>query len=810
MKIAILGNYPPKACGIATFTNSVARALLTNLNANEISDFAEIIAMEDPGSHHDYPKEVGCILPRDERAAYASMADYLNTNGFDLLIVQHEYGIFGGPDGKYLLDLVDRLRIPLMVTCHTVLKDPSEGQCSVLRRLCARANVMTVMSEMACRFLRDIYSCPTAKIQVIEHGVPEIETAPRQELRERFEWADREVLFTFGLLSRGKGIETVIRALPEVVAKHPNALYVVLGNTHPNVVKESGEEYREWLHELADELGVRDNLLMISEFASEQYLFECLKAADVYVIPYPNEAQICSGTLAYAVGAGAAVVSTPFWHATELLDEGRGRLFPFHDSDNLAGQLNELLGDRGVLNAIRTKALEYGKQLFWPKIGAEYISAFGDARTAFDQSNLAPASAPLSQLRLDHLRRMTDDCGIIQHAKYATPNRFEGYCLDDNGRALLFTCMTLNGTLASSRQRRELVALTEKYLGYIFHAQNEDGTFRNFMGYNRDFLEPQGSEDSYGRALWGLAACVANPPRQDLGELANECFIRGINHLDTRTSPRTVAYGIIALATYLEVRDNSDLRDLLDRSVNRLLAHYNDNKHDDWTWFEAYLTYDNAILPLALYKSLRILNKDEVRSIADVTTDFLVSKTTFGGIPRPVGCHEVCNRGSEPKQFDQQPLEAMADVLLHLEAFAHGGREMDAGRARRVYSWFHGNNDLAASLYCVETAGCYDGLTEFGPNKNQGAESLLAYLISRVAMEALPRVPNEGVNSKQQTLKKMLNGFAPAWVSKEPAGITTSRGGAALISETALHQYVAHVPVPQAEKQADFCPFLSK
>ena len=810
MKLAILGNYPPKACGIATFTNSVARALLANLKAEEIADFAEIIAIEDAGQQHDYPKEVGCILPRDERAAYANTADYLNTGEFDLLIVQHEYGIFGGPDGNYLLDLVDRLRIPLIVTCHTVLNTPSDGQRSVLRRLCTRANVITVMSEMACRFLRDIYACPAGKIQVVEHGVPVIETAPRKELRKRFDWSGHRVLFTFGLLSRGKGIETVIRALPEVVARHPNTLYVVLGKTHPNVVRESGEEYREWLHELADELGVRDNLLMISEFASEQYLFECLKAADVYVIPYPNEAQICSGTLAYAVGAGAAVVSTPFWHATELLDEGRGRLFPFDDPTNLSGQLNELLGNPALINDIRTKAHNYGEQLMWPKIGAEYIEAFADARTAYDQSNLAPASAPRPKLRLDHLLRMTDDCGIIQHAKYATPNRFEGYCLDDNGRALLFTCRALNGTMATGQQRRELIRLSELYLAYIFHAQNEDGTFRNFMGYHRDFLEPQGSEDSYGRALWGLAQCVATPPRKDLGELANECFIRAIGHLDTRTSPRTVAYGIIALATYLEARDDDNLRDLLDRSINRLLRHYEDSKRAGWTWFEAYLSYDNAILPLALYASLRVLDREDVRSIADIATDFLVEKTTVGGIPRPVGCHEVCQRDATPKQFDQQPLEAMADVLLHLEAYHHSGRQLDADRARLVYSWFHGNNDLGQALYCSDTAGCYDGLTEYGPNQNQGAESLLAYLVSRVSMEALPQVRGTNVKSKSETLKALLNGFAPAWVGSKPAGITTSRTAAPLISETAVRQYVAQPVSESYERASGSFPFLSK
>ncbi len=775
MKIAILGNYPPKACGIATFTNSLARAILSNLNTDEISDFAEIIAIEDPGSQHDYPKEVGCILPRNERSAYVKTAEYLNNGGFDLLIVQHEYGIFGGDDGSYLLDLVDRLRIPLMMTCHTVLRAPSEGQCHVLRRLCVRTDVVVVMSDMARHFLIDIYSCPTDKIQVILHGVPEIDTADREVLRQRFDWSDRRVLFTFGLLSRGKGIETVIRALPAVVEQHPNTLYVVLGETHPNVVRDCGEEYREWLHELAEELGVGDNLLMISKFASEQYLFECLKAADIYVIPYPNEAQITSGTLAYAVGAGSAVVSTPFWHASEILDEGRGHFFPFHDSDVLSERLLTLLGDNQLLQRTKYLAGEYGADTFWPEIGEEYVKAFADARITHESRLTVNAltanrpvataavgvNAPLPQLNLQHLYRMTDDCGLIQHAKYATPNRFEGYCLDDNGRGLLFSCMALESQGTSRADRQQLIKLSEIYLGYIYHAQHKDGSFRNFMSYGREWLEEQGSEDSYGRALWGLAKCITSPPRQDLADLAQECFIRAIGHLDQKSSPRTLAYGIIALSDYLADCDDENLRNLLDRSVNRLLDHYRDSRREGWDWFESYLTYDNALLPLALYRSLRILPKDHVQSIAEASSAFISRRTLLGGIPRPVGCHDVCNRGEEPSVFDQQPLELMADVLLYLEAYDQSRRPVEAARARVAYSWFYGNNDLAAQMIDPATGGCYDGLTAFGANKNQGAESLLAYLICTVAIQQLPNRNLGGTPNKQKTLKTMLNGFAP-------------------------------------------------
>ena len=789
MKIALLGNYPPKSCGIATFTNSLLRALHANLRNVALTDFAEVIAIEDAGQHHDYPAEVAYILPRDERDAYTQLADRLNTGGYDLLIVQHEYGIFGGPDGKFLLDLTDRLTIPLMVTCHTVLRDPNDGQRSVLRRLCARAGVMVVMSEMARRFLTEQFSCKPEKIRVIEHGVPEIETESRKILRLKFGWDDRRVLFTFGLLGRGKGIETVIRALPAIVAEHPDTLYVVLGKTHPNVVRDHGEEYREWLHELAAELGVAGNLLMISEFASEQYLFECLRACDLYVIPYPNEAQITSGTLAYAVGAGTAVVSTPFWHATELLSAGRGHLFPFHDHAKLADICLELLSDDEQLQKTRAKALRHGQTIMWPKIGAQYIRNFADARLAFTSRHTAPATAPLPKLCLNHLQRLTDDCGIIQHAKYATPNRHEGYCLDDNGRALLFTTMTLQRDLLPER-RRTLTQLTERYLSYVHHAQNEDGSLRNFMSYDRRFLEERGSEDSYGRALWGLAHCAAHPPRPDLGELANECFVRAVGYLDQTASPRALGYGIIALSEYLGQRPTNDLRDLLDRSVNRLLDHYRDNSSQDWDWFEPYLTYDNAILPLALYRSLRVLDRPEVRRVATATTTFLTELTFVGNVPRPVGCHGACDRERRPAQFDQQPLEAMAQILLYREVYDQEQRPEDARRARVTFAWFTGHNDLETPMYHEATHGCYDGLTAVGANRNEGAESLLAYLIGRVAVDDLRPERRTPEPRKQQVLADLLNGYAPDWARMPVRQQSIPlRHREPVVSATALEQY---------------------
>ena len=761
MKIAYLGNYPPKACGIGTFTNSLARAVLSNINTENIADYAEIIAMEDPAEAHAYPPEVSRTIDPAEAREYRAAADYLNDHDFDLLVLQHEYGIFGGDDGVYLLQLLDRLRIPVIVTFHTVLKEPTFGQQNVLKRIADRAQAVVVMSQLAAKFLTDVFSVDPAKIHVIEHGVPVIELEDRQTLRDRMGWDDRKVLFTFGLLGRGKGIETAIRALPAIVSENPDTLYVVLGKTHPHVVRNSGEEYREYLLALAEELGVGDNVRMIAKFASEQELFECLRAADVYVVPYPNEAQITSGTLAYAIGAGAAVVSTPFWHATELLAEGRGLTFPFHDSAALARTVNGLIADPAATAAMRERALTYGKTLAWPRVGAQYLDVFGDARVAFGEEEKSKVNYPdLPPIKLDHLHRFTDDCGVLQHGKYAIPNRYEGYCLDDNGRALLLVGMLAEQGLGD---RGEMARLADIYISYVFHAQNTDGTFRNFMSYDRRFLERQGSEDSYGRALWGVSYCLAHPPRADQRPLLHEIFVRAIGHLDGMRSPRTLAYGVIALSHFLDYRPgNEAMLNLMDRLCNRLTDHYNDSKREGWDWFEGYLTYSNGVLPYAMFRALHHLPKESIREVATASVRFLAEQTIANGVMSPIGCdHPFLHRDERPR-FDQQPVDVMNKVLLFGEACRHQKLQPHCTDMFTAFSWFTGKNDLNTPLYDPRTGGCFDGLTRNGANQNQGAESLLAYLISRVAIEQFSTAKKAETEPKtgEDALRKLLNGFA--------------------------------------------------
>ncbi|MBB4078256.1 glycosyltransferase involved in cell wall biosynthesis [Lewinella aquimaris] len=764
MKVAFLGNYPPKACGIGTFTNSLARAILSNLSAGEIKEYAEIIAMEDPSDEHAYPDEVTLRIAPQEPKEYREAADYLNSGGFDLLVLQHEYGIFGGDDGVYIMHLLDRLRIPVIVTFHTILKEPSFGQRDVLSRIAERAQAVVVMSRLAEELLQTVFEVGAEKIHVVEHGVPVIQSAPRETIRQQLGWSDRRVLFTFGLLGRGKGIETSIRALPEIVKQFPNTLYVVLGKTHPHVLRSNGEEYRNYLIDLAVELGVGDNLQMVSKFASEQELFDCLRAADIYVVPYPNVAQITSGTLAYAVGAGAAIVSTPFWHATELLQEGRGKLFPFHDSNALATTIIELFDNESELDGLRQRAAAYGRDLLWPRIGKQYLRVFGEAKVAYARySATTKTFGELPPLKLDHLLRFTDDCGILQHAKYAIPNRFEGYCLDDNGRALLLVGMLGKAGLAD---RDILQRLADTYISYIFHAQNLDGSFRNFMSYDRRFLEQHGSEDSFGRALWGVAFCLANPPRADQRAILEEIFIRAVGHLDTATSPRTVAYGILALTYYLDFKPTDEsMLDLLDRLCNRLVNHYHDSREENWNWFEKYLTYSNGILPLALFRSLNHLSKESNRSVAIESTTFLAEQTIVDGVLCPIGCSNPYVIREDRPRYDQQPVDVMCKVLLFSEACRHQGLQPHCAHLGTAFAWFTGQNDMKTSMYNPETGGCFDGLMEGGVNHNQGAESLIAYLISRVELENFTNEWSQhssdetGITS-DKALKKLLNGFA--------------------------------------------------
>ena len=520
MKYTFIASYPPRECGIGTFTNNLFKSIL---NSNPKENEGVIVALSDHDALYKYPEEVKLVIRQDHQIDYLEAVEYINLSGSDICILEHEFGIFGGRDGDYILPLLHKLQIPLVVTLHTILKTPSYSQKATLSKICQIADKVVVMSHKAIEFLVDVYHVPQEKIALIEHGVPDIHFNP-EHCRKEFNLMKKKVLFTFGFLGRNKGVETVIKALPKIVEKHPNLLYIVLGKTHPNVLRESGEEYRISLMRMAKSLNVEKNVVFLNKFLDEQELFKYLYACDVYITPYPHEAQITSGTLSYAVGIGAGVVSTPYWHAEELLANGRGKLFNFNDPSNLSSTLLDLFDHPEKLQAIKQRAYDYGLGITWPKTGDKYCKVAQEiVKVAAKETEAVHKEMDLLVLpsfSLKHINRMTDDTGIIQHAKFGIPNLKEGYCMDDNARALLMA--TMNYRQLKDPRSLELSTI---YLSYIHYMQNPDGTFRNFLSFNRRFLDELGSEDSFGRTIWALGFLLGNSPMITFTNQQNKYFL---------------------------------------------------------------------------------------------------------------------------------------------------------------------------------------------------------------------------------------------------------------------------------------------
>jgi glycosyltransferase involved in cell wall biosynthesis len=738
MKIAYISTYPPRECGIATFNQNLVKAIATNFPERETllkGDF--VVALNDSENIHEYeyPPEVKYIIRQNHQKDYIRAANYVNTSNADVCIMEHEFGIYGGESGIYILPFINRLEKPLLSILHTVLKDPSYVQRIIIREIAEQSSKIIVMSHRAVEFLTEIYDIPAEKIQIIEHGVPDVETPEINPVNSLTPFKNHRVLLTFGLISRNKGLETVVRALPKIVEKHPDVMYVVLGNTHPGVLKNSGEEYRDHLKTLASQLGVSQNLSFVNKFVTEEELMQYLTACEVYVTPYLNEAQITSGTLSYAVGAGAAVVSTPYWHAQELLAHDRGRLFDFKDCEELASIVNELLDNDEVLAELKENAYEYGLHLRWPVIGSEYIRVAQEACFDHDFSDkilknsiVDPEIMP--KFSLTHVLRLTDDTGIVQHAKYGIPNLKEGYCLDDNARALIMALMAYERN--NSKDAFELLPV---YLSYIHYMQTEDGNFRNFLSFNRQYLDDVGSEDSFGRTIWALGYLIGCTSSNSYREFATEIFHRSFPHFAALHHLRGMANTVIGISLYLSVfpTDEGMLNEMV-RLTQALVDAYESEHAEDWEWFEEKMTYDNAILPLALLHSCEITGNEKVKKIALKTMEFLDQLTLANGYLSPVGNDGWHYRGGVFPTFDQQAIETMAMVLMHFQAYQTFRKPEYIEKMFLSYRWFLGENTLRAPLYDHETKGCCDGLLPTGINRNQGAESTLAYLISHLTV----------------------------------------------------------------------------
>lgn len=737
LRLAFLGTYPPRRCGVGTFTRDLAEAVA----ASRIGSSIRIVATTDGAGPYDYTESVRFEIRQGEKQDYVRAADHLNYSDTQLVFVQHEFGIYGGDDGAHVLAFLGRLKKPVVATLHTVLRTPSSSQRSIVRAMAERCDRLVVMSDAAAGLLEEVHGVRRDLIQVVPHGIPDLQREDQERLKVRFGVAGRRMMLTFGLLSRNKGIETVLRALPRLVERFPDLVYFVVGATHPNVRRERGEEYRLSLEREAKDLGVTDHVVFRNEFVSSDELADVLRATDVYVTPYLNEAQSTSGTLSYAMGAGAAVVSTPYWHAQSFLGEGRGRLFGFGDSEGLAVAVEDLFSDPRELQRSRDAAWAFTRPMTWPRVA----EAYGDLAERILAEAPIPSPdvprserSPLPDLRLDHLLRMTDDTGIIQHATYSVPARKTGYCVDDNARALLVALQAHRVT-----QSAQTAGLVTRYLSYLDLSQKADGRFSNFMDYTRKLEVHSDSDDCAGRALWALGVCTRLAPDGGARALAVEMFERSMP-LASSFGLRGQALALLGLDAFLgEIPHHAAARELAVRLSADLVARYRTEADADWNWFEPEVTYDNAIVPLALFKAFGITDDPESLEVAQASLAFLEGICFSPEYLNLVGNESWHRRGGRRSMADEQPLDAAAFVLAFQGAYIATGDPHYLGRMRDSFEWFLGRNRLRTSLYDFATGGCYDALGRHEVNRNQGAESLLSFLLALLSM--LEVVVPEGV-----------------------------------------------------------------
>lgn len=724
MKIAYISTYPPKQCGIATFTQDLKNAIADNENIVQ-----HIFAIADDNDDHPNDSEVVFIIKRNHIEDYYDAAQFINQQAYDFVIIEHEFGIFGGNSGMYILAFAKSLTTRLLVSFHTVLERSSNDENAIFIELAHLAQRIIVMSQFAISMMEKIYHISPEKVVCIPHGVPEF-TLTHQQAKENLHLTNKKIILTFGFIGRNKGIELVIKALPHVVKKHPDVLYIVAGKTHPNVLLHSGEEYRDYLEELVEKYQLSEHVHFLNQYLPIDTLTNLLSACDVYITPYINEAQITSGTLSYAIGAGAAVISTPYWHAKDLLSEERGILIPFKDRTYLADCLNHLFDEEEILSNYRAHAKAYGDQITWKKIGLKYLNLFHELKKtdatpeAIIDEKFSEANYPT--FNFEHINRLTNHVGILQHAKYATPNYFEGYCLDDNARALLLDLMAYR---QYQFDIKELHLST--YLAYLFYAQNEDGTFKNFMNFQHQFIDQEFSEDAFGRAIWALGQFFQLSPIISHYEMAKEMFFKALPHFIPLKSNRAIAYTILGICAYLETNQNDEnMTELLRQMVQKLIAEYEAHQTENWDWYEHIISYDNAILPYSILLAHQYLNDNYFKRVGIKTAEFLDQIVFKGNYLRLIGNKNWYKKGEEPCHIGQQPIDAASMVLLYETLYKVTEQKNYLTKMKMAFEWFLGRNELQMPLYDDNTKGCCDGLEQFGINRNQGAESTLSFWIA--------------------------------------------------------------------------------
>jgi len=747
--LALLGSYVPRKCGIATFTKDLRDALAAESGPGTTL----VLAMDDEPTGYPYPDDVRFQIRAHEERDYRTAAELLNINQVDVTLVQHEYGIYGGSDGNFVLDLIRRTRTPIISVLHTVLEDPTPGQAKVMRELARLSDRLVVMNKLAVPILTDTFGVDKQKIACIPHGIPDVPFVDPSFHKDQFGFEGRTVMLTFGLLSPGKGVEYAIQALPQIVEKHPEVLYVVLGATHPHVLRDSGDAYRNNLERMVDKLGVRDNVVFHNRFVEINELINYIGAADIYVTPYLNMQQITSGTLAYSVGAGKAVVSTPYVHAKEMLDDGRGKLVEPENPQAIADAVNELLDDDVARAAMRKKAYLYCREMTWQNVARSYIQLAEQCHAeraqqprVVTQPRLEPDQhMAIPEINLLHLRTLTDDTGILANAIYGVPDRRYGYTTDDNAQALV-------AAAAYHKLRRDdsIIPRLTNYLAFLRDAFNTDaGRFRNRLSYDRRWQDDIASERTHGRAVWALGIATQSAPTPSTREFATRLFNEVISPVERFSSSRAWAFSLVGIHAYLSrYGGDTHVRRLRQTLAEKLHRRFTENATKDWPWYENVVHSDNAKVAHAMILSGQWLPNGEMVEEGMRALKWLIDLQIDGdGKVSVLGDSGRIDREGHRSRFDQLPSEVMHLIEACHEAYRCTRDGVWVERARQLLNWFLGDNDLQAVMYDERTGGCRDELNSDGPNQNQGAKATLSWLTSLISVYGL--LQEEKVNAME-------------------------------------------------------------
>jgi len=752
-RVAVLGNYLPRQCGIATFTTDLCDAISAEFGATELL----ALPVNDAEEGYAYPERVRFELSEGDVSSYRQAADFLNFSNIDLVCLQHEYGIFGGAAGGHILELLRRLHMPVVTTLHTVLREPNPDQRMVMNEIASLSDRMIVMSQNSADILQEVFRVPEHKIDLIPHGIPDVPFIDPNFYKDCFGTEGKIVMLTFGLLSPNKGIENVIQALPHILSQNSNVVYMVAGVTHPHIRRREGDQYRLYLQKMAQDLGVAANVIFHNKFVCPQELIDLIGAADIYITPYKHREQVVSGTLARALSAGKAIISTPYLHAVELLANDRGVLVPFDDPKAIAERTLDLLRNETGRHAMRKRAYLHGRSMVWNRVAQEYMKSFErvynerlrNPRATFSGKNTEKTLDRLPAIRLDHLYRMTDTTGIVEHAVFVVPNYPEGYTTDDNARALIVAILLEQLGIVAPAGSADLAS---RYLAFLWLAfDHSTNRFRNCLSYERQWQDPEGSEDSHGRALWGLGTVLGRSKDQGLRGAAGRLFELAVPAAVKFRSPRACAFALLGLHEYLDSfpGDRAALS-AADVLANRMLSWYQAHHSAGWEWFEASLSYSNARLPQALLRSGARNGNAEMEAAGLEALNWLVTvqRSEEKGHFVPIGSQGFYSRNTEKARFDQQPVEACAVVSACLQAYAVTGESRWRKEAWSAFNWFLGDNDLQIALYDPSTGGCRDGLHPDRANENQGAESTVSFLMALLEMRRLEQI--EGAEKKAQ------------------------------------------------------------